>query len=379
MTNQTSELDTLIRRRRALHQIPETGLVLPQTADYLKKELKNTGAQIIELQNCGSSFLAFSDAGKEEALAFRTDMDALPVMENTGRPFASKIPGKMHACGHDGHMSILLGLADRIARRKDELPVNIVLIFQTGEETPGGARLICEQGIFEQYNIRSVYGGHLWPMLEEGVIAIRPVEMMARSCELTIEIKGKSAHVARYQEGIDAMEIGARMLLAMYRLEHNLPENDFRLLRFGRMEAGTIRNAVASSCTMEGTLRAFLDPVFDYLKNGIDFISEQLAKETGAKITITRNAGYPAVLNDPILCEEVFQRHQEFYRPEKPEMISEDFSFYQKEVPGLFFLFGTGTGIALHSAEFDFDEKVLLPAIDLFEDLAFHPLSSALN
>ena len=355
MTNtENNELNTLVRRRRALHQIPETQLDLPRTAACLKNELKNTSAEIIELDNCGSSFLAFFDAGKEQALAFRTDMDALPVAEKTGLDFCSRHPGKSHACGHDGHMSILLGLADRIARRKEELPVNVVLIFQAGEETPGGARLICEQRVFEEFNIRSVYGGHLWPMIDKGTVAVRPVE-------------------------IDAMEAGARMLLEMYQMESALPKKDFRLLRFGKMEAGTVRNAVASTCILEGTLRAFQDPVFEYLVSGIEAISDKLEAETGANIHISYSSGYPAVLNDPVLTEDVLERHPEFEKPEKPEMISEDFSFYQKKAPGVFFFFGTGTGIPLHSANFDFDERVLLPAIDLFEELIFKPLPSAFS
>lgn len=378
-TTENTELNTLVRRRRDLHQIPETQLNLPKTAAYLKNELKNTGAEIIELEGCGSSFLAFFDAGKEQALAFRTDMDALPVEEKTGLDFCSRNPGKSHACGHDGHMSILLGLADRIAQRKSELPVNAVLIFQAGEESPGGARLICEQGIFEKYKIRSVYGGHLWPMIEKGQVAVRPVEMMTRSCEVTIRITGRSAHAARYYEGIDAMEVGVRMLLEMYQFESALPRKDFRLLRFGRMEAGTVCNVTAETCVLEGTLRAFLDPVFDRLVNGIESIASKLEEETGAKIEISYSSGYPAVLNDPVLTEEILERHHDILRLEKPEMISEDFSFYQKQVPGIFFFYGTGTGIPLHAANFDFDEEVLLSAINLFDDLIFRPLPSALD
>ena len=144
------ELETIRRRRRELHQIPEQALDLPKTAAYLKNELKNTSAEIIELDQAGSSFLAYFDAGKPETIALRADMDALPVFEETGVEFKSLHEGKMHACGHDGHMSMLLGLADRIERRKDELKLNILLIFQAGEETPGGARLICEQNVFEK-------------------------------------------------------------------------------------------------------------------------------------------------------------------------------------------------------------------------------------
>lgn len=378
-TYSQKELETAIHRRRELHQIPERALDLPLTAEYVKRELQPCGAEIIELEDAGSSFLAYFDAGKEETLAFRADMDALPVHEETGAEFCSKHEGKMHACGHDGHMTMLLGLADRIGSRKDELKTNILLIFQAGEETPGGARLITEQNVFEKFNVRSVYGGHLWPMIPAGSIAVRPVEMMARSCEIRVWIEGKSAHAARYEEGIDALEAGCRFVLESIELEKSVEEGQFRILRFGKMNAGTVMNAVAADCYMEGTMRTFMDPVFDYLQQGLLNIATRLEEQLGVKIRIEFSSGYPAVLNDPILTEEVLARYPEMIRPEKPEMISEDFSFYQKKAPGIFFFIGTGTGIPLHSSRFNFDESVLLSGIDLYEDLALNPLPSALN
>ncbi len=373
------ELETIRRRRRELHQIPEQALDLPKTAAYLKNELKNTSAEIIELDQAGSSFLAYFDAGKPETIAFRADMDALPVFEETGVEFKSLHEGKMHACGHDGHMSMLLGLADRIERRKDELKSNILLIFQAGEETPGGARLICDQNVFEKYNVQSVFGSHLWPMIEAGSIGVRPIEMMARSCEIRVYIHGKSAHAARYQEGIDTLEAGCRFILESIALEKGIDEKQFRILRFGKMEAGTVMNAVAAECYMEGTLRTFLDPVFDELQSGLIQIKDKLEEQMGVRIDIDFSSGYPAVINDEILTEEILERNPAIIRLEKPEMISEDFSFYQKKVPGVFFFVGTGTGIPLHSSHFNFDEEILKSGIDLYEDLAFHPLKHALN
>lgn len=374
-----TELERAIRRRRTLHQIPEIELDLPDTARFLKQELKHTSAEIIEPEGIGSGFLAYFDAGKEDTLAFRADMDALPVTETSGVSFESRHPGRMHACGHDGHMTNLLALADRIEENKEELPANILLIFQAGEETPGGARLITEQGWLQKLNVRSVYGLHLWPMIPKGSIALRPIEMMARSCEVRVRITGHSVHAARYQEGIDAMETGCEFLRRVYELEKSLPGKEFRLIRFGKMWSGSVLNAVAGECHLEGSLRAFLDPVFDYLYNGILMIAEKLEEETGAKIEVTYSSGYPAVLNDEALAEEMFERNPGLIRPEKPEMISEDFAFYQKEVPGLFFFLGTGTGIPLHASSFDFDESILLSGADLFEDLALHPLPSALQ
>lgn len=373
------DLEQMQTWRRDLHQIPETGLNTPNTAAYCKEALADTPFTIMELNDPESdSFVAFLDLGKEETIAFRTDMDALPVEEKTGLPFASKIPGRMHACGHDGHMSLVLGFAHAVKEvlKQDEnaFPANILLIFQSGEETPGGAHRITETGLFEKLNVKQVFGTHLWPMFDKGVIATRPLEMMAMASEITITIHGKSAHAARYKEGIDAMEIGAALLLDLYALEQSLDPKDYRLLRFGKMVAGSAMNAVAAKCVIEGTLRSFLDPVTQFLKDGIAALKEKYESQTGCTIEVGYAPGYPAVLNDPALCEALFERHPEIVRMENPELIAEDFSEYQLKAPGIFFYLGTGTGVPLHSDHFNFDEDVVKHTIALYLDLARNPL-----
>lgn len=354
--------------------MPETGLETFKTAAYCKEQLANTPFAIIELDDPASaSFLAFYDLGKEKTIAFRTDMDALPVAEKTGISFAAK-GESMHACGHDGHMALLLGFAHTLEALEERLPVNVLLIFQAGEETPGGARRITKAGWLERFRVSQIYGTHLWPMIPKGEIATRPLELMAQACELRVRIEGKSAHAARYREGIDAMEAGARFLLAAYELEKSLPQEQYRLLRFGRMEAGTVCNAVARDCLLEGTVRWFLDPVGKTLKEGLEAIRRNVEEETGVKITLDYTAGYPAVLNDPALCAALFARDDAVRKLENPEMISEDFAEYQRRVPGIFFFLGTGTGIALHADTFDFDESILLSMLSLYQRLVLHPL-----
>lgn len=365
--------------RRTLHQMPETGLETFKTAAYCKEQLADTPFEVIELEDPESaSFLAFYDLGKEKTIAFRTDMDALPVAEQTGLDFAAK-GGKMHACGHDGHMALALGFAHTAEALKEQLPVNLLLIFQAGEETPGGARRITQAGWLEKFRVCQVYGTHLWPMIPRGEIATRPLELMAQACELRVRIEGKSAHAARYKEGIDAMEAGARFLLAAYELEKSLPKEQYRLLRFGCMKAGTVCNAVAKDCLIEGTVRWFLDPVGKTLKKGLEMIRKDVEKQTGAKITLDYTAGYPAVLNDPVLCRALFAREHTIRKLENPEMISEDFAEYQKRVPGIFFFLGTGTGIALHADTFDFDESILLSMLRQYQQLVLHPLDLSGN
>lgn len=377
---ETEDLKTRITGwRRDLHQIPETALHTPQTAAYCRKALEDKGFTMIDLHENdpeSDSFAAFLDLGKDTSIAFRTDMDALPVHEKTGLPFASRNEGCMHACGHDGHMSLLLGFAHAIDadHRKNALDSNILLIFQAGEETPGGANRITRTGLFEKLHVSQVFGTHLWPMIDKGVIATRPLELMAMASELTITVHGKSAHAARYKEGIDAMEIGAGLLLDLYALEQTLDEKEYRLLRFGKMTAGTAMNAVAAECVLEGTLRSFLDPVTVYLKEGIARIVQSWQEKTGCTIDVDYAPGYPAVLNDPALCEALFAAHPEVVRLENPEMIAEDFSEYQKKAPGIFFFLGTGTGIPLHADRFDFDESIALEMIRLYLSLALEPL-----
>lgn len=363
------EIEQLRKWRRHLHQIPELELDLPQTASYLKEQLSSTGGEIIELENCGSSFAVWYDFGQDHAVAFRTDMDALPVTETCNHTYVSRIPGRMHACGHDGHMTNLLLLASRLGHRKEN-PNNVLLLFQAGEETPGGAELICQTGLLQQKNVRAVFGLHLWPALEKGILATRPLEMMARASEIDVVITGRSAHCAKYREGIDAMTAGMDMLKQMYEMEAAMPDDTYRLLRFGCMQAGSVRNAVADRCVLQGSIRAFLDDVFDEMTEKIAQIAARIEEKHGVSVQITYLNGYPSVLNDVELTEKVLESCRDVQRLEAPEMIAEDFAFYGREVPAVFFFLGTGTGIPLHASDFDFDESLLLAGASLFERLA---------
>ena len=200
--------ETIQKIRRDLHQIPELELNLPKTKAYLSELLKDLPCSLEFPMN--SAILAYFDNGCSHTVAFRSDMDALPVNEQTMADYQSRHPGCMHACGHDAHMTMLIALAYAIPKYLHELSHNILLIFQPGEENPGGARLLCEAGILEKYHVTRIYGMHVWPDLPAGVIAASKEEMMARSSEVNIEIKGKSAHAAKYREGCDALETACR-------------------------------------------------------------------------------------------------------------------------------------------------------------------------
>lgn len=361
-------LETIKKYRQDLHQIPELELDLPLTTKYLLEQLKDLDCTIE--QPLKSSVIAFFDNHKERTIAFRSDMDALPVTEQTNLPFKSKHEGKMHACGHDGHMALLLGFAHEINKIYKDLDKNILLIFQPGEETPGGAHLICEAGILKKYNVQAIFGTHLWPPLEKGKVATRINELMSHSSEVNIDIYGKESHAAKYKEGIDALEIATEYIQDLYQMEKNIPEQYYRLLRVGRMESGTVRNVVSAHTHLEATLRAFQDDIFDQMKNYIIDQSKELEKKYGCTFKIHFSQGYPAVINDEILTKKVLEIEPNITLLPEPEMISEDFAYYQQEVPGTFFFLGTGTPYALHNAKFDFDEEVLLEGIKLYLKIA---------
>ena len=202
----------------------------------------------------------------------------------------------MHACGHDGHMAILLELARRLSE-KDCLPHNVLLIFQPAEETTGGARDICKTGLFKLYKVNAIFGLHLWPGLEAGVVASRKNEMMARTCEVKVDIYGKTTHIAKLDQGIDALNAGVEFYRRCMAMESALPKKVFRLLKFGKFESGTVRNALSEHTHMEGSLRAFQDDVFYTLRAGIVSIGKEIERSYGCTVNIYMNDGYPAVAN----------------------------------------------------------------------------------
>ena len=352
--------------RHTLHRIPELGLDLPETQAYLKKALSSLSCRVF--CPCNSALCAFFDFGAEAAIAFRADMDALPISEKTGADHASTHPGIMHACGHDGHMAILLELARRLDR-KECLPHNVLLIFQPGEETPGGAKPICDTGVLEAHHVKAVFGLHLWPGLEKGKVFSRRQELMARASEVTLDIYGKSAHIAKAAEGIDALMAGAEFYTRAMEMERQVPEGVFRLLKFGKFHSGTVRNALSAHTHLEGSLRAFQDEIFESMAKNLRDIAADVESKYGCIVNLHLADGYPAVLNDDAVFAAVSRCHPVEELAE-PCMTAEDFSWYQKHVPGVFFFLGLGDTPALHADTFDFDENLLLKGADFFEKLA---------
>lgn len=333
--------------RRALHRIPELDRVLPETTDFLKKALSNLPCEVFS--PCTGALCAYFDLGKARTIAFRADMDALPITEATGAPYASEHEGAMHACGHDAHMAILLGLAHRL----DGARSNVLLIFQPAEETSGGAREICESGVLDKYRVSEIYALHLWPELEKHAVAAAERGMMARSSEVTVEFFGTSAHIARAEQGHDALLDAANFLVAAKKTEERC------VLGFGRLSGGQARNAVCDHAVLEGTLRCHDDEIFENTVKKL----EKLLPPT-AKMSISR--GYPPMENDPVLLSRAKALLP--IRAAEPSYLTDDFSEFLRRIPGVYFRLGIGGG-TLHTPNFDFDEAVLQTGLSLFRTI----------
>lgn len=350
--------------RRALHRIPELGDELPKTMDYVQDVLGTLDCEVFFPLD--SAVCAYFDFGAADTLAFRAEMDALPIAEQTGLPFSSQHSGRMHACGHDGHMAMALELARRL-RGKENLPHNVLLVFQPAEETTGGARRICETGVFERLRVKAIFALHLWPGLPAGTLAGLPGPMMARSAEVTFTATGRCAHFCSAASGRDALAACVEFYSRAAALP--LPQAPQSLLGFGRMEAGSVRNAVAGSARLEGSLRALDDAAFCSIREALETISRHVAQTSGCAATVHFSEGYPAVVNPP----DLLRRASALFPIEAltaPSMASDDFSYYQQRLPGLFLFLGCGGTPALHTAEFDFDERVLEVGVRYYEAVA---------
>ncbi len=358
--------------RRRLHRIPELSSQEFKTKEAILAVLRPMNCEIIELLNTGVA--AWFERGCKKTIAFRADMDALPVEEKTGLPFASEHPGLMHACGHDGHMAMLLGFAEELnALPKEAFNNNVLLIFQPAEETIGGAFPICQSGIFEKTKTWAIFGFHLYPFLRKKAIGSRPREFMACASEVTIKVHGKSTHCAEADRGIDTIEIAAKLLNQLYAMERTeIAEDQYRVLKFGHFSGGTVRNILPELTVLEGSYRSFYPEVFDFMIRRTQEIIQDLSQEYGCQIEVEKTTGYPALLNSECLfaaTKKSLSESFDFVQFEKPFMIAEDFSFYCQKMPGCFLYLGTGTGIALHNNHFDFDESILQEGIRAYRQL----------
>ena len=368
-------VEELRQMRRDLHKIPELGLKEYKTSAYIREKLEGFGITELETWLETGVVAVIRGKGKKEAVAFRADMDALPVTEQTGCDFTSEHVGCMHACGHDGHVTVLLGFAKYLQEHKDELENDVVLIFQPAEEGPGGAQLLVDAGLFEKHPVRCIIGCHIFPQVPQGKVACRKGAMMARNGEVDVHIYGESAHGAQPQLGHDAVLAAGAVITGLHTiLSRNVSPLDSGVLTFGAIHGGEACNIIAKEVKLEGTMRAFSDEAYETMTKRVQEVASGIAAGYGCKGEAVFRHMYRVVDNAPKLVELLQEVAGDAYEETPPYMLAEDFSLYLQKVPGMFFFLGSGNAEkgyihSLHSAQFQFDEGILALGVETYAKL----------
>lgn len=368
-------VEELRQMRRDLHKIPELGLKEYKTSAYIREKLEGFGITELETWLETGVVAVIRGKGKKEAVAFRADMDALPVTEQTGCDFTSEHVGCMHACGHDGHVTVLLGFAKYLQEHKDELENDVVLIFQPAEEGPGGAQLLVDAGLFEKHPVRCIIGCHIFPQVPQGKVACRKGAMMARNGEVDVHVYGESAHGAQPQLGHDAVLAAGAVITGLHTiLSRNVSPLDSGVLTFGAIHGGEACNIIAKEVKLEGTMRAFSDEAYETMTKRVQEVASGIAAGYGCKGEAVFRHMYRVVDNAPKLVELLQEVAGDAYEETPPYMLAEDFSLYLQKVPGMFFFLGSGNAEkgythSLHSAQFQFDEEILALGVETYAKL----------
>ncbi|MDL2276932.1 M20 family metallopeptidase, partial [Breznakia sp. OttesenSCG-928-G09] len=362
-----SLLDEVMSNRRHLHMYPEIALNTPNTEAFIVEKLKSYGFEIVEQGIAEHGVVGYLWVNDEPAIGFRSDMDALPMFEENDVSYKST-NDYAHMCGHDGHMAALLGLAKYLSAHKDKLKTSVCFVFQPGEEGPGGSKIMIEEGLFKKYPMRCIFGTHVMGEVAEGVIASRSGAMMARNGEVKVKIKGKGTHGATPQLGKDAIVAGAAFVNQIQTIiSRSISPLNSGVVSIGSFHGGSAENIIAEIVQMEGTIRSFDDETYALIKERLISIGKGIAYSYDVDVDVEIIDYYLVVENDEALFNTLKNViGDEFYEVE-PKMAAEDFSFYQKEVPGLFYYVGTGSDTYnqhLHNARYNFDEKVLLNVIE---------------
>ena len=358
-------LDKVIRNHRHnLHELAELSHVEFKTAKYIRDYLDKLGVKYeVFLETATVGIIKGNNPKK--TIAFRSDIDALPSEK-----------GAKHLCGHDGHMSILLGLIEYIVLNREKLNDNIVFIFQPAEEDTGGAKPLIDAGVLKKYNVDEIYGLHIHPDFKEGTIGCKPGYLMSQNGEINIEIIGKGGHGAIPQNSIDSILIASQFITSIQSIiSRNIDPMEGAVFTIGKISGGSARNIIADSVNLEGTIRCFNPQVYETIVTRIKEFAKGFEISYNCKVNIELITGYLAVDNDEKLFEEFVQAvGKDKIAKTQPLMISEDFSFYQREVPGLFFMLGSrneekGMINPLHNINFNFNEDILIEGIKIYKTL----------
>lgn len=337
----------LVEWRRHFHKNPEVGLEVPKTAAYLANQLKEMGLQVrTGVGGHGVVGVLKGDlSGK--TIAVRSDMDALPIKEETGLPFASEVEGMMHACGHDAHMAMALGSAKILSENRDKIRGNVKFLFQPAEEGPGGARPMIEGGALENPKVDAIIGlhtGSIWKGASPGDVYISYGPMMACMDRIDVTIKGKGGHGAMPHLTVDAISMASHVISALQTIiSREINPINSAVITIGKIKGGSACNIIPEEVTFEGTVRAFTQEHREFLDKRIEEIIRGVTSAMRGGYEYLYPYGYPPLVNDPGFTEQFAEVTKEAIDPDKvkeipePSMVGEDMAYFLKEVPGTFF------------------------------------------
>jgi len=361
--------------RRHLHQYPEIANLETKTTAFLKKELKQLGLKILPLKMKTGVLAEVKGKKPGPTVAIRSDIDALPLQEETGATFASKNPGRMHACGHDVHMATVLGVAAALAEWRDQLRGNVRFIFQPAEEDPpGGARFMIDEGALD--GVDTIFGMHVDPHLRVGRIGLCDGPMMAMVYDFDLIIKGRGGHAARPQFSVDAIVVACEVVDALQKLVSRYSDpSDPLVLTFGQIQGGTARNVIADRVRLVGTART-LSPAFGPKISGlIKKITGGVCRAHGASFEMIEDPAYPILINDPATNARYGKVFGALFgkrgvQPVEATLGGEDFAYYLQKVPGAMLRIGIrnkkiGADKPWHSSKFMVDEEAIYYATAL--------------
>lgn len=353
--------------RRDFHENPELLFDLPRTSARVAELLESFGCDEVVTGIARTGVVGVirgrSDS-KGRVIGLRADMDALPIHETTGLPFASKTPGKMHACGHDGHTAMLLGAAKYMAESRN-FDGTVICIFQPAEEGGGGGREMVAEGLMERFGINEVYGMHNMPGLDVGKFAICEGSIMAAADQFEIIVSGRAGHAARPHTAIDATVIAAQIIVGLQTIvSRNVDPLDHAVVSVSTFSSDSgAHNILAQEVVMTGTSRTLSEATRKLVETRLPAICIGIGEALGAKITVNWNPGYPVTVN-PVQETGYAVAVAEAISPgvdtkTAPLMAAEDFSYMLNERPGAYIFLGNGDSAALHNPEYNFDDDAI--------------------
>ncbi len=370
--------ELLVEIRRYFHSIPELGLKENKTASRIAEILGEWGLDVHQGDG-KTGVVGLLRGGKPgKTIAIRADIDALPIQEQTGLEFASTHPGVMHACGHDGHITIALGAAKVLSALKSELAGNVKFIFQPAEEGPGGAELMIEEGVLKGPEVDAVLGLHIWPEIDSGSIGITRGPIMAAADRFDIKIIGVGGHGAVPHKAIDPLLIASKVVTTLQNLvSREVDPLEAAVISVCSFNAGTAFNIIPATAELSGTVRTFSLEARENIAKRIEGVVKGITTALKAEYEFKYHYWYPPTINDDGftdffkgVAEEIIGKKavQELARP---SMGAEDFSFYLQNVPGTYFFLGTrneekGINKPIHHPEYTIDEDVLSVGVELF-------------